>query len=451
VKLDALAEWCAEQQLASPAEQVRSWLPKRAPDTLTLFLLRASAEPAPATDAAEQPQWLHRWQALRADQAESLVALAARAARERRAALAYELVTEAVRENPDQAQARKVLGYVRSRDAWRTPFEIRQLNANKVWHEKFGWLPKNHVARYEKGERYYRGRWMAAGEEASLRSDLARGWRIESDHYVISTNAGLEAGVALSRRLETLYSAWQQVFIGYSAGENELARRFEGRAPRRDAVQHNVAYYRTRDEYNAALRTAQPQIDMTLGIYLANTRTAYFFVGEDDQCSTVFHEATHQLFQETRAVAADVGRKDNFWIVEGIACYMESLAQHEGYCTLGGANAARMPAARYRLLQDGFYVPLAELVTLGMDRLQHDERIARLYSQCAGLSDFLMHDGGGRYREPLVRYLDAVYSGRATTRTLAELTGVSFETLDRQYRESMSAEAQADAALGSAR
>ena len=67
--------------------------------------------------------------------------------------MAIELITEAVRENPDHKQARRLLGYVRYRDAWHTPFEIRQLGANKVYHEKFGWLPKTHVARYEQGQR----------------------------------------------------------------------------------------------------------------------------------------------------------------------------------------------------------------------------------------------------------------------------------------------------------
>jgi hypothetical protein len=40
----------------------------------------------------------------------------------------------------------------------------------------------------------------------------------------------------------------------------------------------------------------------------------------------------------------------------------------------------------------------------------------------------------GRYRESLVRYLDAVYSGRDTARSLAEATGVDYSELDGQYR-----------------
>jgi hypothetical protein len=152
------------------------------------------------------------------------------------------------------------------------------------------------------------------------------------------------------------------------------------------------------------------------------------------------------LFQESGQVVANVARKNNFWIVEGIACYMESLAAHDDgrYFTLGGADAGRMAAARHRLLEDKFYVPLAELVHVGMESLQQDTRIAKLYSQCSGLADFFMHDGNGRYREALIHYLVAIYSGHATTRTLAEATGTNYETLDRQYREFMSRTAPAD-------
>jgi hypothetical protein len=82
-------------------------------------------------------------------------------------------------------------------------------------------------------------------------------------------------------------------------------------------------------------------------------------------------------------------------------------------------------------------VPLAQLVRIGMEGLQRDSRLPKLYSESAGLTTFLMHDSGGRYRDPLVRYLDAIYAGRATTKTLAEATGTDYETLDRQYREYM--------------
>ncbi len=354
-------------------------------------------------------------------------------------ALAFELATEAVRENPNQPEGRRALGFVKVRDGWQTPFAARQLNAGKVCHETFGWLPATHVERYERGERYYQGRWVKADEEARLRRDIKRGWRVESDHYVVTTNHSLEEGVRLARRLERFYAVWRQEFAGFVETPAEAARRFSKQQARREIAQHNVVYYRSREEYNAALCAAQPKIDMTLGIYFDSTRTAYFFAGEEQEPGTLYHEATHQLFHEMRPAAHDVGHEGNFWIVEGIACYMESLAQHEDYATTGGANAGRMPAARHRLIEDGFYIPLADLVRFGMQPMQQDPRLPRLYSQCAGLADFFIHDADGRYREALTGYLAAIYAGRSTTDTLSELTSTSYENLDRQYREFISA------------
>jgi hypothetical protein len=435
-KLDELAAWCGEQKFDDAVEALNAWLPRREPDRLTLFL-----PPAGAADAspAEMPEWRKRWQDLRNAQAEALMKLARQAVEEKRTSLVYELVVEALRENPDHEQARAVLGYARFRGAWHTPFEIRQLRAGKVWHDKFGWLPEAHVVRYEKGERFALGRWMTADEETALRRDLARGWRVETEHYVVATNHSLEEGVALARKLETLYGIWGQAFAPFAQSETEIARRLDGRAPPPAVRQHDVIYYRTRAEYNDALRTAQPKIDITLGIYFDTARQAYFFAGDEQHAGTLYHEATHQLFFESRKAAPRFGRDANFWIVEGIACYMESLEAHDGYYTLGGPNAGRMPAARHRLLTDNFYVPLDELVRLGMDAIQHDERIAMLYSQSAGLADFLMHADEGRYRDALVRYLVAVYTGRATPATLSQLTGTSYEELDRRYRAFLSA------------
>ncbi|HEX3724875.1 MAG TPA: hypothetical protein VHV08_01475 [Pirellulales bacterium] len=437
VKLDQLAAWCRERRMEGATDELQEWLPERKPDQWTLFVLSKALDAIPS-DESLSSEWRQRWRVLREGQAEELFALARRALAEHQPSLAYELATETVRENPDHKQARRLLGYVKQRDQWRTPFEIRQLGSGKVWNDKFGWLPKSHVDRYEKGQRYYQGHWISAADEAAQRRDVKHGWRVDSAHYVVTTDHSLEEGVQLSRRLEMLYQVWQQVFISFSTDEAELARRFEGRTPRGDVKQHEIVYYRTRAEYNAALRPQQAKIDITLGIYLDQAHTAYFFAGDEQDTGTVYHEATHQLFQETRPAAPDVGWTDNFWIVEGIACYMESLATERGYCTLGGMAAGRMPAARHRLLADHFYVPLNQLVQLGMEGLQRDPNIAKIYSQSAGLADFLMHFQNGRYAQPLVRYLEAIYAGRATARTLSELTASSYETLDRQYRDYMS-------------
>jgi hypothetical protein len=67
--------------------------------------------------------------------------------------------------------------------------------------------------------------------------------------------------------------------------------------------------------------------------------------------------------------------------------------------------------------------------------VQHHAEIKKVYSQSAGMTTFLMHGGQGRFREPMVRYLQAVYAGKDDGETLAELTGESYDALDKGYAE----------------
>jgi len=86
-------------------------------------------------------------------------------------------------------------------------------------------------------------------------------------------------------------------------------------------------------------------------------------------------------------------------------------------------------------VDDGYYVPLAQLVAWGKDDLQRQPELAKIYSQSAGLTAFLMDADAARYREPLVRYLQAVYAGRDDQQTLAAQAGRSYGELDAEYRE----------------
>jgi hypothetical protein len=95
-----------------------------------------------------------------------------------------------------------------------------------------------------------------------------------------------------------------------------------------------------------------------------------------------------------------------------------------------------LPAARDRL-KDGFYIPLAELTPMGKSEVQRHAGLAKLYSQSTGLVAFLMDGDQGRLREPLVRYLEAVYAGRDDDETLARETATSYAELDAAYRRFM--------------
>ena len=168
-------------------------------------------------------------------------------------------------------------------------------------------------------------------------------------------------------------------------------------AARRESPQHNVVYFRSRDEYNGALGAMQPKIEISIGIYFPAVRTAYFFADEQQQPDTLYHEATHQLFQETRPAVVEPGRANNFWVVEGIACYMESLDESQpGVVTLGGANASRMASRAQRSSRKDRSLPLAELVQMGAEAVQRDPRIKdAVRPGDRAWPTFFMHDDAG--------------------------------------------------------
>ena len=197
------------------------------------------------------------------------------------------------------------------------------------------------------------------------------------------------------------------------------------------------SYFANRGNYSQSLSQKIRGVENTVGLYSSAPKKAYFYVDHSSEAeATMFHEATHQLFQETRPATLAPAEHCNFWVMEGIACYMESLRQESGYYVIGGFEEDnRLRAATVHLIRDGSYVPLKDFTAMSANQFQSDPRLAMLYSQASGIMSFLVHHNGGEYRDALVAYLQAVYTGRDNPGLLAQLTGKSFEELDKEYRE----------------
>jgi hypothetical protein len=196
-----------------------------------------------------------------------------------------------------------------------------------------------------------------------------------------------------------------------------------------------------REQYVAELERLMPAVTETEGAYWRPTQTAWFVAGPAGaavSAATVWHEATHQLCAEACVASPRSGERCGFWVLEAAACHLESIRPTAWGWTVGGPDAGRVPAARRLLVEEEFFVPLAELTPLGREAFQADPRLARIYDQLAGLADFLMNGRGGRYREAFVQYLRRVIAGTDDPDTLARLCGTSFAALDAEYRRHLS-------------
>lgn len=392
--------------------------------------------------------------------ARELYALSRRALHNGYPGYAYDLVRELSIHDPDHELARGLLGYVKYRGEWVTPFAKSMLVKGLEWHDDFGWLPKNHVDRYVAGERYLDGKWISAEKEAVIRQDFDHAWVIQTDHYLIRTNYSLERGVELGRALEDFYVFFHQTFAGFFNDPEQLQQIFNGNARmnNRNAKQYLVHYYRTKDEYISRLEPLFPAIRQTNGIYLTGDRTIHFYFDPQGAPEdTLFHEATHQLFYESHVQNRPIADKANFWLIEGIACYMESFRRYDGEFSVGDPRHIRFAGARMNYLDKMYYVPMDELTALGSQEFQRAPHLVQNYTQAAGMAHFFMQYDNGRYRDALVTHLTELYSANARKRefpqSLEVLTDTPFLDLDQQYGEWMKltrAEEQAAAATEAA-
>lgn len=442
-QLEELATWCEERGLREQAAFTRAWFRAPDPDKTYLPIIPKDVGVLSLSNGAspEEAEWKAQFSRLRRSQGSALFDLSRRAIRAGRATWALELLLAALRENPDDQNIRRILGFQSYQGQWRTNYEVRRLRAGDIWHDRYGWIPRQHLARYESGLRPFDGRWIPAEEEAKLRSKIQSGWVVETERFRIITNHSLEAGVQLAKGLDTLYWVWRQLFVRYYANPAQIAALFDAQA--RGSLpplpQLRVVCFANQDDFRAALRTVFPLVENIniAGIYSGRDRTAYFFWTQPPDWTNFYHEVTHQLFVETRRISPEAGLRQNFWVIEGAALYMETLREEAGFHVVGGWESQRVCDARYNLIYRNKHIPLEELVKLGMEAFQSHPDLGALYSQCGAVMQFLMHYDYGRYQEATVRYLDAVYSGRDDVLTLSRLTGKSLAELDQEYQQYM--------------
>ena len=439
--LDKIARSCEQKNLTAEAERIRRLAVPAGTDLFTIEELPKTVQPPIPVSLPEDEMWRRPLRYTRQRYAKDLYLLSRRVLHAGYPSYAYKLVREVARQDPDHKSARRLLGQVRLGNAWVTPFAARMIRRNYVWHERYGWLPKSYISRYENGERFENRRWISAEKAREIHRDFDNAWQIRTAHYLVKTNDSLEQGVKIAAALERFYGVFFQTFAGFFHTREQLQRLFEGRKSRSETGggrPYRVNYYRQREEYNRRLQKKISQIAITNGLYYPRDRIAYFFHDpKGNNTATLYHEATHQLFYESSSRNRPIAERRNFWIVEGIACYMESFQIENGKRSLGDPRYIRFRAARYRYLVDHYYVPMKRFSAMGLHEFQTSENISKNYSQASGLAHFLMHYDGGRYRDALIEHLSELYSTnpqeRAAARSLSSLTGVTNAEFDQQY------------------
>ena len=446
--MQELADFCAEQSFLTDAEQIRLRARPVSAGAFDLDELPSEVLPdLPPTLADAERQWRTKLRKLEDDYATDLYKLArdALTGLRKQPSFAFQLMREVAFHNPDHEHARRALGFVRDKNTWTTPFERKMKVQKNVNHPQFGWLPERYVSRYDNGERYFNGDWMSVEREASIRTNFRYAWEVQSEHFHIFTNHSLEKGVEISRALEEFHRFFIREFAAFFNTPQQMQRLFEGGLSSRRVTPRlfRVYYYKEQEEFVRNLERRQPNAVYSNGIYMPNDRVAYFFHQDDTGTNyeTMFHEVTHQLLGESTSQVIDAGRGAHFWLVEGIACYMESL-QHEedGQLRVGDPHHARNFWARHEVVENEFYVRMSDFTGLGMEDFQNPaniEILRKYYAQATGMTHFFLHFQEGAYRDAFLVHLAQLYHPSPRVRhrpqSLPILTGVPYATLDEQY------------------
>lgn len=440
--LERVAQTCEVNDFKEIAARVRRLAVPVDPDVLRFEPLPRQVQPQIPVPAEGEFSWQAELRTYRKAYAIELDKLASQAVKAGLPSYAFQLIREVAFHDSDHVRARRLLGFVRYKDEWVSPFEATKLKNKEVWTEQWGWLPGTHVARFEKGERLNGRQWVTSERDAQLRGDFSKAWEIRTEHYLLKTNFSLEHGVTLASSLEEFHRFFEQTFAGFFNDPKRLQLLFENptAAAKAAAKPFHVHFFRSRDEYiNRLHKKYGEQITITNGLYDTDDLVVYSFHNPTEPAEpTLYHEATHQLLAAHLKPSPVIAREENFWLIEGIACYIESFRVADGEVSLGDPRFPRFQAARFRKLVDGYYLPLAEFTAMGKDAFQRHPQITNNYSQASGLVHFFMHYEGGRYRDDLIEHLRQVYKQAETGRrpmALEILTGSNFAELDQQYGE----------------
>lgn len=393
--------------------------------------------------ATPETIWMHRWRRLQDQHAAEMFSLSQQTLRQQHIGLSYRIARYVLQVNSDHSEARKMLGYVRDENEWMTPFEKMKKEDGEIWDDRFGWIKEEDLPKYEQGLRPFKNRWITAEQDQNLRLSSGDLWEVRTEHWIIRTDHSLEKGVEVARKLEDFFQFFVREFPDLFASRGQMNQLFNIGFNGRARVNNNpmqVNYFGSREGYVSRLKSAGPLIGSTNGIYLNRQKTSFFYYrpeNADEEESTIYHEATHQILFESRPGAREVAQEMHFWVIEGFACYMESYRNQDGIISIGDPNFIRFNNAIVRLVVDRYFVGLNQFTSLGQSEFQRQSELPKLYSQASGVVHFFIHAHEGAYRDDLGKFLAAIYSPGLRSEkhvpTLDELTGKTYRELDAEY------------------
>ncbi|MBX3422605.1 MAG: hypothetical protein KF752_13710 [Pirellulaceae bacterium] len=397
---------CERLGLTGEAEICLTWLAADRPDQ-QVYCLPINPESDPIASQAQQPQtarWQEHFTAARKGHARYLFALAQQQAAAGDERQAFRLLWRVLKEDPDHAPARRVLGPLSS-----------ALTA--------------------------RPQQRPTTKQSAELSSANPFQRYQTRHFQLLSRADAKLTSQMATQLEQFYAIWCQCFYEYWAPPGLLKARLEGsNPPWPQPPRMEVVLLSDRTEYLRVLGIAESRIEVSVGYYNPYRRRCYFYPSEQ-LSETLQHELTHQLFAQASRLALN-GDQENLaggWIIEGIALYMESLDKRPFDWTVGGIQSRRLQTARYRALRDQHWPSWTEFCQSTLAQWKHAPDISLNYAHAAGLVHLYLDlmDDQPASRDAILRYLAGVYASAAQPADLLQILGQDESAAQVRYRQLM--------------
>jgi hypothetical protein len=475
---DALEALAVKQNDASAAAKIREAMERPLAENGPIrFIPLPELVPPRPRSTTPRPAWQGEVDAIRGDTVKKLVALASKAAAPglERFGIADECLRAALARDPDQPDARRLLGFLpREGGGWATPHAIKLMKAGMVLDPQFDWVPEDWLPKLRAGmlpgKKVGTGRatqWLPADQANALRNTIDDGWVIETTpHFLIKTDVPLAEAVEFGRRLEAMQDVFFSLFADVIGPANlPLAQRYRQLDAKSNtkkdirpvsSKQYEVYYFANKDEYVTYLRRLGRDESISLGVYLNpgmipgyKKGRSFFYRDVEgkagiDVTATLYHEVSHQLVFETAGQTEYKRNAGQYWVWEGLGTYFETLVpKSDGSIELGGWVGPRLAQARIRLIEHKHYKPIGELTAM-TDRAfgeRAGDAVYDHYPEAMALVVFLMHYDRGIYREGFLDYVKDAYHGKMRNgppkRALENHVGVPSETLDEEFTEWM--------------
>jgi hypothetical protein len=404
--LKRIAQWCDANGKPELAQTTLSLFTDRDPRRQYIFLPSEKSMPILSTGGSQE--WLDQINQASVDHGSRIFDLAKNAGDKNAGSYAYQLLNEVLFYDRDHLITRKILGHKRQKDGWNVaPDSLRFKSATRP-HDFVQWPARSYV-------------------------------RVLTPHFEIESNAE-EARIAyLAKELEQTYLIWRQVFYDYWGSSDAVKRWIDGSGTAsRSRRRYRILFFKDRGSYLQQLEPLVPGIEVSTGYYDGKAEISFFYDGDKTAEDTWRHELTHQLFRESgRATNQKAFENQFIWLDEGIATYAESTAKNQHlfgeYYTLGGFDSRRIQYARFRRFLENYYIPSQELSALGRVELQQRNDLVRIYSESAGLAEFLMNSEHGALQPKLNQFLRIMYQGKVKPGRFQSAIGKTFLELDEQY------------------